>query len=172
MSRWTSDVYCCWPGCDRDRSQTHPDIPLCGPHIGVVQHQAAIIQQPALRIATPQPREHPGHVYYLLIEDLIKIGYASNLIQRFSDYPPHSTLMAVHPGTRIDEKAIQRRFVAHRTARHEWFADAAEIREYVAGLDWPHPWMTLTEWSQMNRRERQEPQRPRKGIKSATGNGM
>lgn len=45
-----------------------------------------------------------GYVYYIRINQHIKIGYAKDVTKRMRLYPPGSELLAVEPGTMRDEK--------------------------------------------------------------------
>ena len=76
----------------------------------------------------------PGWVYYILIGDRIKIGYAKDVKKRMRAYPPNASLLAAHPGTPEVERQMQKRFNDHLAHGREWFVDAAEIREHVASV--------------------------------------
>lgn len=64
----------------------------------------------------------PGTIYYLLVGGLIKIGFTSDLGQRMRQYPPNSTLLAKHPGTRETERQMHHRFLHSLAEGREWFA--------------------------------------------------
>ncbi|NLA65109.1 MAG: GIY-YIG nuclease family protein [Leucobacter sp.] len=64
----------------------------------------------------------PGFVYYIRMDDLIKIGYASNIAKRMRAYPPSAELLAAHPGTEKLEREIHQEFKAFLRRGREWFA--------------------------------------------------
>ncbi len=75
-----------------------------------------------------------GWVYYLLIGDLIKIGFASNVRKRLRSYPPNAELLAVEPGDRALEKRRHQQFDEHLQRGREWFADVDEIRAWISDV--------------------------------------
>jgi hypothetical protein len=79
-----------------------------------------------------------GHVYYLRNGWNIKIGWTSNLQRRLGDYPPDSQLLAVHPGTRKDERAIHAKFRHLLTDGREWFPAAPQILEHIENVKREH----------------------------------
>ena len=149
--RRQDDRTCVWPDCDKPRRRL-PDVPshqtpLCSFHLlqaAAVSRQVDAIEterrlagltrrkaeQRAERAANP-PAPTPGTVYYLQAGGHIKIGWTSDLAKRMRAYPPGSTLLAVHPGTRADEAAAHRRFAAHRTHGREWYPLAADLMRHI-----------------------------------------
>lgn len=73
----------------------------------------------------------PGHIYYLLVGDLIKIGYTKNLEQRMRQYPPHSKLLAVHPGTMRTERQMHSMFFNSIAKGKEWFAITPKLTSHI-----------------------------------------
>lgn len=49
-----------------------------------------------------------GTIYYLRLDEKIKIGWSANLGQRLMSYPPHMVLLVDHPGNRADERDLHR----------------------------------------------------------------
>lgn len=66
--------------------------------------------------------KQPGFVYYIRMDDLIKIGYAANIAKRMRAYPPSAELLAAHPGTEKLEREIHQEFKAFLRRGREWFA--------------------------------------------------
>lgn len=84
--------------------------------------------------AQPKPKpERPtaGHVYFLLSDNLVKIGWASDLDARLKAYSPGARLLAVMPGTRADEKRMHKKFGDLKTNRNEWFTYHPRVMEEV-----------------------------------------
>lgn len=83
---------------------------------------------------TPKPNRS-GHVYFIEAGDFIKIGYTTSPVVRVikmrTDCPWPIKILHHEPGTFKDEKALHRRFEAHR-ANGEWFIRDNELLEYIA----------------------------------------
>lgn len=152
---------CAWGSCDHDCSDKYP-LPFCVQHILFIwSFVDADIRQTGktpdeLRAEAfsrePSPAERdryvarrmapqPGYVYYLEVGGLIKIGHTRSPGQRGGQYPPTAVLLAIHPGTRADERAAHKQFAAYLETGREWFMDCAEIRTRVdeinaAGSKW------------------------------------
>ena len=75
-----------------------------------------------------------GYIYYLLIGELVKIGYSSNLEQRMRQYPPHSKLLAVHPGTMRTERQMHSMFFNSIVKGKEWFAITPALIKHVENV--------------------------------------
>lgn len=72
-------------------------------------------------------------VYFIRCDDgLIKIGWTSNIAQRKRAFGSGWTrILAVVPGSLADERALHKRFAAHRARGREYYNPDAEIVEYV-----------------------------------------
>lgn len=73
----------------------------------------------------------PGHIYYLLVGELIKIGYTKNMEQRMRQYPPNSKLLAVHPGTMRTERQMHSMFFNSIAKGKEWFAVTPSLVKHI-----------------------------------------
>lgn len=76
----------------------------------------------------------PGWVYYLRIDDTIKIGYAKNVTSRMRAYPPSAKLLAVEPGTKKLERQRHGHFHAYLAHGREWFRPSAELTTWIDTL--------------------------------------
>lgn len=76
-------------------------------------------------------KQAPGTIYYLLLEDQVKIGYTADLETRLRSYPPMAKILATHPGTRETEKAMHRKFFNHLANRNEWFYQNEELTLHI-----------------------------------------
>lgn len=73
----------------------------------------------------------PGFVYYIRMDDLIKIGYAKDVTRRMRAYPPSAQLLAIHPGTPAVEKRMHDQFHAFLRRGREWFAPHEQILSHI-----------------------------------------
>lgn len=88
-----------------------------------------------------------GVIYALRIGGFIKIGWTSDLNKRMRQYPPDTTLLAVMPGTRKDEKRIHRRLAVHLAQGREWFAMTPPVMEWVKIVTDEHGMPEQPAWS-------------------------
>lgn len=87
------------------------------------------------------PRKQPvtdGHVYFLLSDNLVKIGWTGDVDRRLSEYGPGARILAVMPGTRKDEGWMHRKFSDLRTNRREWFSYHPRVMEEVERIVTEH----------------------------------
>jgi T5orf172 domain len=75
-------------------------------------------------------------IYFISADDdLIKIGYTTNLSARLRSlrtaHPKELRILLVVPGSRDDEQELHRRFAAFRVGR-EWFSRCKPIGDYIA----------------------------------------
>lgn len=70
-----------------------------------------------------------GHVYLLLSDNLVKIGWASDLDARMKQYSPGARILAVMPGTKKDETRLHRKFSDLKANRREWFTYHPRLME-------------------------------------------
>lgn len=83
------------------------------------------------RARLERDRQHPGWIYYLRLDEKIKIGWTSDLNQRIKAYPPHAEVLASHPGTRADERDLHRSFKPFRVAGREWYSPGGELMSHI-----------------------------------------
>lgn len=135
---------CMWEGC-RDYVVTDGQLrKLCMAHLTIVtfhgwrndQVRSKVIGMGGLNPETfddpPKPeRPTDGHVYFLLSDNLVKIGWASNLDARLKAYSPGARLLAVMPGTKQDESRMHKKFGDLKTNRREWFTYHPRVMEEV-----------------------------------------
>jgi hypothetical protein len=147
---------CVWPGC-KDYEEPNYQLKLCGGHLLHVRskarayddetdalHERFIAETTAKREATAEKIDAgirvtkgdriPGWVYYLQVDDTIKIGYARDVPSRMRAYPPSAKLLAVEPGTPKLERQRHDHFNAYLAHGREWFLDRPELRAWIATL--------------------------------------
>ena len=76
-------------------------------------------------------KNNAGHVYYHWVGGLIKIGYTQNIERRIKQYPPHSKLLAVHPGTMRTERQMHSKFFNSIVKGKEWFAITPALTDHI-----------------------------------------
>lgn len=141
---------CVWPKCSN--RQMSIDMPLCHLHIDEVYRQAvevrwgetreeALTRGRRARAASRRGdiawarekklldtrRNQPGWIYYLHINDMVKIGYTTDIVRRIRDYPPNSPLLGVHPGTPELEKQFHEIFKGSLAQGREWFRPDPDV---------------------------------------------
>jgi hypothetical protein len=157
---------CCWPRCPKPVSDLYTEVPMCGAHAEVVHHQVEITKTPTGSIDYrhhKRSQDKPGHIYYLVIDGHIKIGYASKLQGRLTAYPPHSMLLGHHPGTMRQELELHATFAAHRSGGNEWYEQAEQIMAHIMRIQLSIEPITLKQWiaEQRAKPSAPEPLRPR-----------
>lgn len=75
-----------------------------------------------------------GVVYYLRINNLVKIGFTTNLAQRSRAYPPGSELLAVEPATTYTERERHQDFSRWRAQGREWFHESETLSQHIESL--------------------------------------
>lgn len=76
-------------------------------------------------------RKVAGTIYYIRVDDKIKIGWTSNLPQRLMSYPPHMVRLTDHPGTKADERDLHRSFKPSRASGREWYHPTQELMAHI-----------------------------------------
>lgn len=136
---------CVWPNCPKSR---YAGSPLCASHLEIaysvwLTERDGKINPPVALVdpsPAPEPKQRPvdGTVYYIRSGGYIKIGWTSDLAKRMRAYPPDTTLLAVEPGTRKDERRIHKRFAHLLTHGREWFPLAPQIIEHIERVKAEH----------------------------------
>lgn len=75
-----------------------------------------------------------GFIYYLRVGGLIKIGYTRSIADRLKAYPPHSTLLATHPGTLKVERQMHHKFLHQLKQGREWFEPAEDLLAHIESV--------------------------------------
>jgi hypothetical protein len=70
-------------------------------------------------------------IYFLALDDKVKVGWTSNLEQRMKSYPPHSRLLVTYPGSRADERDLHRTLATSRVAGREWYERTPHIETTI-----------------------------------------
>jgi hypothetical protein len=130
---------CVWPQCRRVEDR-RLKLFLCQEHATQVYatvrediERTAAILRARREVPAAAPVKPPGEevIYYLQVGGHIKIGWTSQIEQRMRAYPPNTTLLAVHPGTRAEEKALHKRFAVHRSHGQEWYPLVPVVLDHI-----------------------------------------
>ena len=156
---------CCWPSCATLSGDKYPALPMCDSHVAVVVHQVQITASPqlAIRSATHRSRGN-GWIYYLRVEDRIKIGFSTNLAPRLKSYPPASVVLATHEGSMEDEHDLHVRFADDVAETREWFHPSPQVLDHIRSLATYEP-LAIATWVSRNFRpplRKQAAARPRR----------
>lgn len=122
---------CPIPGCIF--SQVEDVVPVCRMHAVEIwrqvqltlppsetslQREARLLKDEARRAGV---RQEQGWVYFLELDDKIKVGWTSNLEKRLKSYPPHARMVVEYPATRADERDLHRTLKTELVAGREWY---------------------------------------------------
>jgi hypothetical protein len=138
--------------CD-DPAMDGAPFPLCIPHgaqiLRFMQGQIAAVEAAPVDIrlavlshtfdrTTHQPTKvkyaPDPVVYYVQIDQHVKIGYSSNLRQRLKSYPLNRRLLATEPGDENTESVRLNEFAEHRAMGREWFYPAPRLLGHINRL--------------------------------------
>lgn len=72
-----------------------------------------------------------GQIYFVRVDDLIKVGWTTKLADRVRAYGPKAELLVNYPGTRADEAALHRQLTPARFRGREWYSDIDIIRAFI-----------------------------------------
>jgi len=73
----------------------------------------------------------PGWIYFLTLDDKIKVGWTANLEKRLRSYPPHARMVVTYPASRADERDLHRTLRQSLVAGREWYARTPQVLEYM-----------------------------------------
>ena len=110
-----------------------------GEYADHMRFKALVEARAAAKKAEQEHLNSPGHVYYLRVGDLIKIGFTTDITRRMNEYPPNAAVLAAHPGTQRTERDMHRKFSAHLARGREWFTPHAELDEHIITVNNKYP---------------------------------
>lgn len=90
-----------------------------------------------------------GEIYFVRIDDLVKVGWTSKLADRIRSYGPKAELLVNYPGTRADEAALHRQLTPARFKGREWYRETDIIQAFIAEALEKHgrPRFASIEWT-------------------------
>lgn len=77
----------------------------------------------------------PGRIYFLALDDKIKVGWTANMEQRMKSYPPHSRLIVACDGTRADERDLHRTLRTSLIAGREWYERTPHVMTTIREVE-------------------------------------
>lgn len=128
------------------------DVPLCIHHAAVVwQMMAPLSREPAMvgaiaevarltqeRNLAEREREHKawlanldGQIYFIRLNDLIKVGWTRDLYTRVKQYGASAELLVHYAATRDDETLLHRNLKPARAKGREWYHDGPTLRLFI-----------------------------------------
>lgn len=139
---------CTAEGCAAQASEDAP-VPLCPNHMRVAfAHYLISIEGRAAEVAELDMYEDEptqayrtsvlttvGFVYFVRFSDRIKIGWSGNPGARLKNVP-HDEVLAIIPGTMLDERKLHAAFARHRVVG-EWFELNQDLLDFIADLTQP-----------------------------------
>jgi len=130
--QYPEDAICAWPRCRKPVGA----LPICWDHAleahGIVQGTVAQFMESRLQ-TVPQDRvPRPGSVYFARFRDRVKIGFSTDPMNRLSAIP-HDEVLAVFPGTRLNERQLHTAFADLRITG-EWFHCDDRILDFVSDV--------------------------------------
>lgn len=78
-----------------------------------------------------QESDDGGELYFVRINNLVKVGWTQTLPRRLKEYGAGAELLCHYPGTRDEETQLHRRLTAVRAKGREWYHDGEVIQRRV-----------------------------------------
>lgn len=104
-----------------------------------------------------------GHIYFVRLNGLIKVGWSRILQDRLKAYGPDVEVLCHYRGTRQDETNLHRNLTPYRAKGREWYQDCKLIADMVEQAVKQHgPPHIEAEWTIPT----EKPIRARKGSRS------
>lgn len=134
---------CQWGKCDRPvREAQVARLPFCSPHLDIIMRAAELhlnSTKPPIAPGQAEPKAPKrGHIYYVQVGDLIKVGFSTQLARRLNHYPPNAVVLAIHPGTNREERALHARFCADLAKGREWFNPSEALLSHIERVTADH----------------------------------
>lgn len=128
------------------------ELPLCYRHLAAVSLMAFdrddpllisavadVIERRESRAVTQKQaakkawlKKTDGHIYYIRLNGLIKVGWSRDIGDRIRSYGPSAEVLAVYEGTRDDETCLHRQLKPVRARGHEWYEDGPVLADFIA----------------------------------------
>lgn len=109
----------------RDARDRHQDVP------GMEGRDYIRVDARAVRERERRKPSSVGEIYFVRVDELIKVGWTSKLADRVRSYGPKAELLAHYPGTRADEAALHRQLTPARFRGREWYSDGPILQGYI-----------------------------------------
>lgn len=120
---------CSITNCGRDAFYLTP-LRICGTHATAIWHAVEQSRAPVEPNPIPPPPES-GHIYFVKIGDLVKVGWSSRLIERLKQYGASAEVLVHYPATRSDEALLHQQLEPSRAKGAEWYRDDPILRAFL-----------------------------------------
>lgn len=129
------------------------ELPICHPHAAVVWRQmvsnyvddpkfieaiADVNERVAERemVDADERKRHRkamkhGDIYFIRLNDLVKVGWTRDLWGRVKSYGASAQLLVAYPGTRDDETNLHRQLRPALAKGREWYEDGSIIGHFI-----------------------------------------
>jgi hypothetical protein len=98
---------------------------------GIEWRDQVRVEARAIRDVERRKPTSMGQIYYVRVNDLIKVGWTSKLAERVRSYGPDAELLANYPATRSDEAALHRQLAPSRYRGREWYSDTDIVQAFI-----------------------------------------
>lgn len=89
-----------------------------------------------------------GHIYYVRINGLIKVGWSRDVKERIHSYGPDVEVLVVYPATFADETNLHRQLKPARARGKEWYEDGPILADFITkALEQHGPPRQFDSWS-------------------------
>lgn len=101
----------------------------------VIEASQQLAAESAERSAEARRRhlaKQEGHIYYIRLNGLIKVGWSRDVDARLRAYGPDVEVFTFHPGTRTEETDLHRNLRPFLARGREWYEDCPAMRDIIA----------------------------------------
>lgn len=123
---------CAWPRCRKPVGA----LPICWDHAleahSIVQCTMSTLIESKLQTLPKAGGPRPGFVYFLRFGDRVKIGFSTDPQNRVRALP-HDEILAIVPGTRLNERQMHAAFADLRITG-EWFHADERLLDFIADV--------------------------------------
>lgn len=96
-----------------------------------LERRQALAEEDAQRKSDLKADKVEGQIYFIMLGDLVKVGWSSNLRKRLKSYGASAELLAHYPAYRADETHLHQQLKPSRAKGREWYHYDSAIRLYI-----------------------------------------
>lgn len=157
---------CGWIALDAGKPRNHTiRLPLCLDHLATAHAQATyrrddpLMVEAALLAVKRQADQQAsldeaakkawlakttGHMYFVRLNDLIKVGWTRDLRDRLKAYGASAEVLVHYPATRDDETLLHRQLRPVLAKGREWYTDGPVVQRFITQALAEHGPPTIT----------------------------
>lgn len=121
--------------------------------------------------AEKRKADRNGHMYFVRINDLIKVGWTQNLARRFKEYGAGAEVLCHYPAHAGEEAPLHRELKPSRAKGREWYHDNDVLRLHISNAIQRHGHPTVeADWTVPENTA--QPIRPRSGSRGGYYGGV